>query len=158
ILPPEDDDDDTPPPPPQPPPPDTGNASFTHSPPKKPGEPGSLGATPSKSGRKDSQVQKRTRFPRGVREPGSKHNLATLNVSKATSSEEGTRLEAFLGGLYGNVPLSSAQAPFVVPTHPGRVVALDLETFYPWGPEYPQADTEKQLSRRRKLGKGHSFA
>ena len=52
------------------------------------------------------------------------------------------------------------RANFCVPSHPERFVYLDLETFYPFGVEYPQPPTYTlgQLVKRQREGKSHPYA
>jgi 3'-5' exonuclease len=59
-----------------------------------------------------------------------------------------------------SVPPSTPQASFCVPTHPARLLFLDIETFYPWGSEYPQPQTAEpgKLLRRQNRGQGHPWA
>ena len=59
-----------------------------------------------------------------------------------------------------SIPPSTPQAPFCTPSHPERLVFLDLETFHPYEGDYPQPPdkTVAQLLRKQNNGEAHPWA
>ena len=62
------------------------------------------------------------------------------------------------GGLI--IPPSTPQASFCTPTHPERLLFLDIETFYPWGGSYSQPPEKPPgyLLRKANKGEAHPWA
>jgi DNA polymerase-1 len=59
------------------------------------------------------------------------------------------------------IPPSISQASFCVPTHPERLLFLDIETFYPWSNNYPQPvikPSGTSLLKLQSMGKAHPWA
>jgi 3'-5' exonuclease len=64
------------------------------------------------------------------------------------------------GEISREIPPSTPQASFCTPSHPERLVFVDLETFHPYEGDYPQPSdkTVAQLLRKKNKGEAHPWA
>jgi DNA polymerase I-like protein with 3'-5' exonuclease and polymerase domains len=93
-------------------------------------------------------------------------NPAAVDHSLSTTYEDETGSLPISRGLAPveskrdiEIPDSTARAGFCIVTRPELFVALDLETFYPWGAEeQPKQSDPGQLKRRQKRGLAHPYA